>query len=154
MKIVTLILLLTLTPLPAAFSQEEPNKKNLYNVVLLMRRLEPINLTDEQSAQISTLNNQVIEEVHTIRENAGITKELILKRDEVYQELVKNGSVKADDFIPHLAERLNLTEAQAKAFADTVTAKSKYKQNVMAVLTDDQKAQLKKSKKSPADSED
>ncbi|MEM8954157.1 MAG: hypothetical protein AAGD22_08410 [Verrucomicrobiota bacterium] len=152
MKSIALLLLLAiLTPFNPALSKENQKKKSLYNVVLLMRRLEPIELTKNQATQIEILNHQVIDEVHSIRDTAGITKELILERDKVYGELVKNGSVKADEFIPHLAERLNLTDAQAKGFADTVTAKSEYKEKVMAVLTEEQKAQLKASKASSAD---
>ncbi len=109
----------------------------------LIKRLQEVKLTDDQVAKIKELGKVAGVKSKEIREQAGITQEIIKKRAEA-QKSLKDSGKKGKQLQAAINEQAELTEQQAKAMNELAELRSKLQQDAIALLTDDQKQILPK----------
>ncbi|NND99832.1 MAG: hypothetical protein HKN47_21130 [Pirellulaceae bacterium] len=107
----------------------------------LIKQLEPVGLTEEQVAKIKEMGKASAASMKQIREDAGITGELMKKRSEAQKSLRDSGK-KGKDLAAAVNEKAGITEAHAAAFQKLNEVRMKFNREVLAMLTDDQKANV------------
>lgn len=133
---------ITLEPALKANVTGEP-VKHLYVATLMLRRLESVDLTDQQMASFNTLSQDLRTRTDRIRNEVGITKETIRRRDEVYSELKKTEH-KGDALWNTLQEQAKLTAPQRDVFRKTQEEYAQFREDVLQLLTDSQRAKLRR----------
>ncbi|WP_145419764.1 hypothetical protein [Planctomycetes bacterium K23_9] len=120
----------------------------------LIKQLKPVGLTDEQTKKIKELAKEPTELAKKIREEAGLTPELMKKRTAAMKELKDSGK-KGKEMNAAVNEKAGLTETQIAAFTKMNEARTKFQRAAMALLTDEQKAKvpekMQRMLKGPAD---
>ena len=119
--------------------------EHLFNAKLLLRRLEKVDLTSEQVEAFNKLSAQLTARIVQRREEVGITKEVIQRRDKVYSRFKKT-DLKEDDLWNKLQAEAKLTDAQRDVFRESLVIKREFRDNVLKLLTEDQKKRLPKGK--------
>ncbi|MGB7347093.1 MAG: hypothetical protein WBD20_22910 [Pirellulaceae bacterium] len=107
----------------------------------LIKQLEPVGLTEEQTTKIKELAKASAAADKALREEAGLTPELMKKRAEAQKELKDSGK-KGKEMAAAVNEASGATEAQAAAFAKLNESRMKFQRAAMALLTDEQKANV------------
>lgn len=107
----------------------------------MMKQLEVVGLTDEQTTKLKELGATADEAMEALRNEAGLTKELVKKRTDAQKELKGSGK-KGKELAAAVNEKAGLTEQQAAAFASLNAARMKFHKEVVGMLTDEQKAKL------------
>ncbi len=109
----------------------------------LLNQLKDAGLTDEQKTKIEALAKKSMEGMRAARKEAGITPELMKKRAEAAKALKESGKSPAE--IAEAADKeAGLTEAQVVAFKKANAARSELLKAAVALLSDEQKANLPK----------
>jgi hypothetical protein len=107
----------------------------------LLKQLEKVGLTDEQIAKTKELGKAAAAEMKAIRDEAGITQELTKKRTEV-QKSMKDSDKKGKDLVAAINKEAGFSEAQAASLVKANAVRMKFQRDVVALLTDEQKAKL------------
>ena len=110
-------------------------------VAAMLKQLEPVKLTDDQVAKIKAIGEKVQAAMKSAREEAGITPEL-QKKLVAAQKSVADQKLKGKERTAAVHKAAGLSEAQSAALAKLNAARGKMNSEIMAVLTDDQKANL------------
>ena len=108
---------------------------------LLIKQLEPVGLSDEQTAKIKELGEKATKEMKSIREAGGITPELQKKRAGI-QKSMKDSELKRKELIAAINEKAGFTAAHAEALAKANAVRAKFQKDVVATLSDEQKEKL------------
>ena len=108
---------------------------------VLMKQLADVGLTDEQTTKIKEMGKKVMAEMKAIREEAGITSEITKKLAEA-QKSMKDSEKKGKERMAAIHEAAGLNEAQIASIGKVNEARMKFQKEVVAMLTDDQKAKL------------
>ena len=132
---------------PVARSTNQEIVKHFYGAKLLLKRLEPVGMTAQQMKSFNNLSRDLTEHVTQLREKAGIDQAMIKRRDAVYSEL-KNSDLEADALWNALQSKMEISDAQRDAFRATKQAAAKFRKDALALLTNEQRAKMKKTKKS------
>jgi hypothetical protein len=142
-----LVMLLLVAIVAPVFGEDHLNKKKgkrnrqrsmATNVI---KRLDAVNLTDEQGVQIKELAKQADQQVKEIRERAGITRELLKARAAAQKELKSTGK-KGKELIAAVNEKAGYTEEQKQAFTEETQVRAKLVLAAIGLLSDEQKANL------------
>lgn len=126
-------------------ASESHPAKHLFSAKLLLRRLQPAGLTDQQLHTFDALSAEFSDSVHQMRAEVGITKDLIKRRDEVYSQL-KQTSLTGDELWNTLQDKAELTDAQRDAFRETQRLSKQFRSNVLALLTETQRSRISKNR--------
>ncbi len=105
------------------------------------KQLESVELTDEQSASIKELGKTADAEMKTIRDEGGLTPEVMKKRMEAMKTLKDSGK-KGKEMAEAINEEAGLTADQVAAFEKMNAARMKFQKSVIGLLTDAQKENL------------
>ncbi|MEM1060935.1 MAG: hypothetical protein AAF532_16200 [Planctomycetota bacterium] len=131
-----------------------PRVKLLFATTLLMKRLEPVGLTEAQRAECDRLARELATAVRARRAEVDIGRELIKHRDAVYGGMRREGRDPADEgFWDEFQRRTGVTDPQREVFEETPKLVAAYRVAVMALLTPEQKRSLPKRGKRKAAAE-
>lgn len=111
---------------------------HLFGAQLFRRRLEKLEPTGEQLAKFDALGRQYKQEILTLREEAGISREDIKQRDRIYRALAKS-DLEGDAFWRQLQQDGDFTDAQRVGFEKSKLRARQFKQDAMRLLTDEQR---------------
>ncbi len=146
-KCVVVALLASLITVPAVAEEEKAAKKKRNQgarksaAVLVLKQLEPVGLTEDQIAKIKEIGAASTEKMKSIREEAGLTPEIMKKRAAAQKSLREAGK-KGKDLAAAINEEAGLNEAQAAALVKINESRQKFHKDVIAILTDEQKEKL------------
>ena len=152
LKTIACLSLVALMLSPAFGADDEKKKKRAANkgnanrglTAQLLKKLEPVGLTDEQVAKIKELGMAVQKEVKAARESAGITQEIQKKLAEAQKSMKEKGSeLKGAERMAAIHKAAGLTEDQAAALKKSNMARQELTKKAMALLTDEQKSKVK-----------
>lgn len=121
--------------------KREKKNRDKSKTTQLVKRLGDINLTEEQVAKINELEKAVEGKSKAIRDESGITDELIKKRKAAQKSLRKSGK-KGKELMAAVNEEVGLTEEQVKALTEIAGLQTKLQQETVALLTDEQMENL------------
>jgi Spy/CpxP family protein refolding chaperone len=107
----------------------------------LLKQLEPVGLTDDQVAKIKEIGAKSEAELKAARAEAGITPEL-QKKLAAAQKSMKDSELKGKERMAAIHKAAGLTEAQATALKKSNELRMKMHQQVIAMLTAEQKEKL------------
>jgi hypothetical protein len=136
--------LLMLSVSSFSFSQEKGGKKGgleAQAVAQLMKSLEKAELTEEQSTKIKEMYLKVATEVVAKRKDAGITAEMMKKRQEA-SKAAREAGKKGKEMAEATLTAMGLTDDQKKVFSETEEALNKAKIEVGKLLSAEQMAKL------------
>ncbi|MEM7602517.1 MAG: hypothetical protein AAF357_14005 [Verrucomicrobiota bacterium] len=123
----------------------EPRKLLVTKFVL--EKLEQADLTEDQLDAYGTLCHDLRLKVHSLREEVGISKEVIDARDKSHREL-KGLSLSEEGYWKRLQAEADLSDEQVAAFQMTGELYAKFKVDANGLLTDEQKKRLRASGRS------
>lgn len=149
LKTIGVLALAAMIVTPALGDDEAAPKKRKRNAsrarqnvaTMLIKQLEPVGLSEQQTAKIKELGEKATKEMKSIREAAGITPELLKKRGEI-QRSMKDSELKRKELIAAINEKAGFSEAHAQAMVKTNAVRSKFQKEVIATLSDEQKEKL------------
>lgn len=124
----------------------EDEVRHLLVAKFALQSLETAGLTDEQRKEFSLLSAALREEIDTLRNEAGIDKETISKRDEAHKQL-KEMKLPEVEYWKRLQELAGLNDVQTEGFRTTQAKYTTFKEAAQALLTPMQQEQMKKAKK-------
>jgi hypothetical protein len=107
----------------------------------LVKQLQDVNLTEEQTAKIKELGKAMAAKMKTLRDDAGITAELMKKRTDA-QKALKDSGQKGKELAAAIDKEAGLSEAQAAAMAKIAALRQQFQREAIGLLTDEQKAKL------------
>lgn len=107
----------------------------------LIKQLGPVGLTEDQTNKIKEMGKASMEALNKMKEEAGITTEVMKKRAEA-SKAVKESGKKGKEMAAAIAEKAGLSKEQMEVFGKMNTARQKLQREVVAMLTDEQKAKL------------
>lgn len=148
MKLRNCITIIFLLILGSIYGQSQGGKKIPFSATFVKKNLEQVGLTQNQWNDFYKLCDKLDDEIKTLRNATGVTKELIKRRDKVYKEMMKDKTVNKNDYLVEMGKRLNLTENQFKGFSESMVLKRKFNQDVSKLLDDHQKVKFLEVKKS------
>lgn len=167
-----LILALMISPVIAEETDGKKKKKARGNngTAQLMRQFKGIEFTDEQKGKVDTLAKEAAAAMKAAREEAGITAEMLKKRAAAQKEIraaEKESGKKPAELMKAVNEKAGFTEKHAEGLKKANQIRQKLVKDVVALLTDEQKAKApekliqaatrkpakKKGKKSKGDNE-
>lgn len=126
----------------AATKKKRAQQRGQQNVTaMLLKQLEAVKLTDEQVSKIKELGKTATAKMNAIREEAGITPELMKKRTEAQKALQESGK-KGKELQAAINKEAGLNEAQIAAQQKTAEVRTTLQKQVIALLTDEQKEKL------------
>lgn len=141
-----LTILFAITFSVSSFAQKKASER-LYMAKFLLIQLQPVALTDVQLQQIEEISEATHQRILQIRADAGITKEVMHRRDKVWNRLRDSGELPRSALAAETAKQANLTEKEAAGFEASAELKIEFTKSVMALLTKEQKAKLAEAKK-------
>ncbi|MEM6471004.1 MAG: hypothetical protein AAF802_15705, partial [Planctomycetota bacterium] len=119
--------------------------KHLFVAKLLLRKFEQVGISDEQQVSFDELSMRHSQTVAEIRDNAGITKADIKRRDEVYASL-KEVTPQGNQRWIALQQKAGFTDEQREAFRETFELNKQFRVEALSILTKEQRKQLTKGK--------
>ena len=147
-RMLSLVAIAALMACPAFAADEAKKRKkgnqnaNRQNVGMqLIRQLADVGLTDEQTDKIKKMGDKVTADMKTMREEAGITQEIQKKLVET-QKSMKDSEKKGKDRMAAVHAAAGLTETQIASLKKVNEARTKFRKEVVAMLTDEQKTKL------------
>ena len=141
------VLLAAIIALPALAVQDDVKGKRKGNrgrqnaANQLIKSLEPVGLTEDQIAKVKELGKVAGAKMKKMQEAAGITPALIKKRAEVMKSM-KDSDKKGKDRTAAVNKEAGVTDAQAAALVEVNKVRTKFKSEVIALLSDEQKEKL------------
>lgn len=135
--------MLSLKVPPATMQIRETPVKHLFVATLLLRRMKPVGMTAQQSAAFNKLSSDLRSRIDRLRSEAGIGKDTIAHRDEIYKVL-KTKSLTESELYLQLQKRGGFTDAQRDAFRETQKQYKTFKSAALNLLTKEQRAKLTK----------
>ncbi|QDV70941.1 hypothetical protein Poly24_46740 [Rosistilla carotiformis] len=109
----------------------------------ILKQLADVDLTEEQTEKIKAAGKAASAEMAKIRDEAGITGELMKKRAAAAKSLADSDK-KGKQRNEAINEAAGLTKPQAEAMDKMNAVRAKFTQAVLATLTDAQKEKLPK----------
>ena len=141
------LIVLAIFIVPAVAEEKEGKGKKdrpqRNGAVQILKQLEPVGLTDEQSAKVSQMAKAADAEMKQIRTDAGITPELIKKRAEVAKSMAES-DLKGKDRAAAIDKESGFSESQAAAMAKITAVRTKLIKETVALLSAEQKEKLPK----------
>jgi len=107
----------------------------------MLKQLEDIELTDEQVAKIKEHGKVASAKMKEIRDEAGITAEVMKKRMEA-QKSLKDSGKKGKELTAAINEAAGYNEAQVAATVKMNEVRNELKKKIIEMLSDEQKAKL------------
>jgi hypothetical protein len=107
----------------------------------LLKQLEELKLTEDQVAKIKELGKTMDAKAKALRDEAGITPELMKKRAEA-QKSLKDSGKKGKDLMAAVNETAGFNEAQTAAMQKINEARTAFQKQVVAMLSDEQKEKI------------
>lgn len=107
----------------------------------LIKKLEPVGLTDDQVNKIKEMGAKLQVEFTATREAAEITK-AVEARLAAAQKSMKDSELKGKERLAAIHKAAGINEKQSEAFKKTSEIRGKLKKDVLALLTDAQKEKL------------
>jgi hypothetical protein len=149
LKTIGALALAAMVVAPAIGDDEAAPKKGKRNAnrarqnvaTMLIKQLEPVGLSEEQTAKIKELGQKATKEMKSIREAAGITPELQKKRVEI-QKSMKDSELKRKELVAAINEKAGFSEAHSEALVKANAVRTKFRKEVIATLSDEQKEKL------------
>ncbi|WP_372717783.1 Spy/CpxP family protein refolding chaperone [Novipirellula sp.] len=142
------VLVLTLALVVTASADDaKPKKKGERaggknaGVAQLLKPFEAVDLTEEQTAKIKALGKAMNEKSNAIREEAGVTQELMKKRAEAMKAARESGK-KGKELAAEVDAKAGFSEAHVNAMKKVAELRQKFMQEAIAVLTAEQKEKL------------
>ncbi len=137
------LMLLVVSNLQAEDTKKGKKKKGANRSVQaqILKSLEDVGLTKEQTAKINAMGNDVSAAIKKVNEDAGINAEVMKKRAEAAKSL-KDSDKKGKARQAAIIEAAGLTEKQAAALTKTTELRQKFQRDVIGMLTDEQKEKL------------
>lgn len=132
----------------AATPGSKPSVNHLFVAKLMLRRLQHVDMSDEQTEAFNQLSADLRTQIDRKRAAVGIEKETIRRRDEVYSKLKKT-DLKGDAFWNALQEEAKLTAAQRDVFRETQEHYKKFRADALQLLSEEQRARIPKGKIAP-----
>ncbi len=147
-KSVSALLLAAVIAVPALAADDEKGKKKGKRgeqnaATQLLKQLEEVGLTEDQVTKIKEIGKVAGAKMKEIREAAGITVELTKKRAEVAKSM-KDSDKKGKELNAAVDKEAGYSEAQSAALAKANEVRTKFRGDVMALLTAEQKEKLPK----------
>lgn len=140
-------LLTAIIALPSVAQDDNAGKKRAKrgqqnNVATqMLKQLEDLQLTDEQVAKLKEHAKVASAKMKEIRDEAGITPELMKKRLEA-QKSMKDSDKKGKELAAAINEAAGYNEAQVAATTKMNAVRNELKKQIIAMLSDEQKAKL------------
>ena len=128
------------------FSPPEPGENlfpYLHSTRLLKRRIQRLNPSKEQLAEIDRLSRALTNEVTRLRRTASITSETIARYDKALKAAAAKG-LEGDLTSGHVKKTAGLTETQTKAFQTGTALEAKFRDNVLKLLNHQQRSTFDK----------
>lgn len=148
LKLVGAALLVALMVVPAAAEEEVKakrkgkGKRGQQNAATqLLKQLEEVGLTEDQIAKVKELGKTAAAKMKEMRDQAGITLEVMKKRTEAMKS-VRDSGKKGKEAMAAAIEAAGITEAQEAALKKIAAARMAFQKEVMGLLTDEQKEKL------------
>jgi|TARA_B110000495_G_C22912192_1_gene532713 hypothetical protein len=107
----------------------------------LLTQLKDVGLSEDQVAKIKEMGKEVGEKMKKMRTDAGITTELMKKRQEVTKAM-KDSDKKGSELAAAINKEAGVSEAQAGALKQVNEVRMKFFKDVVGLLTDEQKEKL------------
>lgn len=136
-----------MTALPGYAADEESKKgkkgkgRNNQAATQLIKQLEPVGLTEEQTAKIKEMGKAAAAKMKELQASAGLTPEILKKRIEA-QKSMKDSGKKGKELAAAVNEAAGLSEAHIAAFKTVNEARMSFQREVIGMLTDEQKGKL------------
>ncbi|MEZ6088618.1 MAG: hypothetical protein R3C05_11435 [Pirellulaceae bacterium] len=146
LHVFSLVIMALLISPAIAEEKEKKGKKNRPQrsaAAQILKQLEPVGLTEEQTAKVNAIFKAADEEMKQIRTEAGITPELMKKRAEVAKSMA-DSDLKGKERAAAIDKEAGMNEAQAAAMAKLNTLRTKLMKETIALLSAEQKEKLPK----------
>ncbi len=114
----------------------------------LLKQLEVVGLTEDQVAKIKELGKKTEDTIKKVQTDAEITPALLKKRREAMASM-KDSDKKGKAKTAAVDEAAGLTKAQGEALAKANEMRTKFKAEVIKMLSVEQKAKLPEALKAP-----
>jgi Spy/CpxP family protein refolding chaperone len=108
---------------------------------VLMKQLADVGLTNEQTTKIKEMGKKIMADMKAMRDEAGITPEITKKIAEA-QKSMKDSDQKGKGRMAAIHAAAGLSEAQIASITKVNEARMKFQKDVVAMLTEEQKAKL------------
>ena len=147
LKMFNAVVLAALLAIPTNADDAKPKKKGdrerqgANPAAQLLKQLDSVGLTDQQTAKIKEMGKKFDVQMKTLRDEAGITPELMKKRMEA-QKSLKDSDKKGKERAAAINEAAGMTDAQVAAMEKMMAARQKLQQEVVGLLTAEQKENL------------
>ena len=146
LKAITVLVLAMVVVGPSSAEETKKKKKGAKGgrqdvAAQLMKRLDGVTLTDEQTEKIKELGKSFTAKMAEAKKAAGITSELMKKRAEA-QKSLKDSGKKGKELMQAVNEAAGFSEAQVKAFEQQNSMRQELMKSILALLTDEQKQNL------------
>ena len=142
-KILVSALLITTFTL-SSFAQKKVSER-LFMAKFLLIRLQPAELTDDQLEKIERLSEVTHQRVLQIREDHGISREVMKHRDEIFNKLRDVDKLRGQKLHTETAKQAKLSDEANRGFEIMLDVKKEFTKTVMAMLTPEQKAKYEKA---------
>lgn len=145
------VMLVSAVIIAPAFGDDEVSKKKRKGqknrqrslATNVIKRLDAVNLTEDQVTKIKELARDADEKVQEVRSEAGITDDMIKARSAA-QKSLKNSGKKGKELIVAVNQKAGYNEAQSQAFKVENRLRTKFVLAAIALLSDEQKEELPK----------
>ncbi len=107
----------------------------------MLKQFEAVGLTEDQIAKVKEVAKKMGAESKSILEGAGITPDVMKKRAEATKAMKDSGK-KGKELAAAVDKEAGLTEAQAEAMKKVAELRMKYQNEVIGMLTQEQKDKL------------
>ena len=144
------VLVVLLSPVAADEADGKKKKKTRGNnpTAQLMRPFKSVELSEEQKGKVETLAKETVAAMKAAREEAGITAEMLKKRAAAQKEMkaaAKDGEKqKPGELMKAVNEKAGFTETHAAGLKKANQLRQKFIKEVVAMMSDEQKANLPK----------
>ena len=107
------------------------------------QKFELLGASDQQMVQLKKIGVAHRRAIADLRAKAGITKELIKRRDEAFAA-AKQLNLKDDELWNRVQQQARLTDRQTEAFRLTLIQHQQYRTNALKILTAKQRTEFRK----------
>ncbi|MEO1618422.1 MAG: hypothetical protein AAFV88_21395 [Planctomycetota bacterium] len=143
----SLALLVTPCLIQSATAQDATGKKKdraaarNNPATFVLKQLKDAALTDEQEAKVKELAKETAAAAKKVREEAGVTPEIMKKRAAVQKEMRDSGK-KPQEIFQAVNEKAGLTKEQSEAIKKANQMRTQLLKKAYAMLSEDQQAKL------------
>ena len=147
-KMICAVALIAMMAVPAIAEEAVKEKKGKEKrggsgqvAKMLIKQLEPVGLTEEQTAKITELGKTASTQMNDLRKSAEITPEVSKKIREA-QKSMRESDKKGKERVEAINEAAGLTESQVTAIGKIKKIQTSFHKEVIAMLTPEQKENL------------